>query len=168
MDLALLIVRVVIGLGFAAHGAQKLFGMFGGYGLAGTGGWLESEGWKPGKFFAALAGSSELLGGLLLAAGLFGPVGPMFIIATMVSAIPVHAAAGFFAQGGGYELPVAYIGIATLIAFTGAGAYGLDAILGIAPAFTPAVSWIAIGLGVLGGLANVAIRRKPAPAPSTN
>src|SRR5665213_371156 len=78
MDIALplLIVRLVIGLGFASHGAQKLFGWFGGYGLAGTGGFFESIGFKPGKLFAGAAGASELIGGLLLALGLGGPIGP--------------------------------------------------------------------------------------------
>ena len=67
--LPLLIVRLVVGLGFAAHGAQKLFGWFGGYGLAGTGGFFETVGFKPGKLFAGAAGVGEVLGGLLLALG---------------------------------------------------------------------------------------------------
>ena len=164
MDLALLLVRL-IGLGFAAHGAQKLFGWFGGYGLEGTGGFFESLGFKPGKLFAAASGISELAGGLLLALGLLGPIGPMLIVSVMVVAIlTVHAPKGFFAQNGGAELPLAYIAIAVAIALVGPGTYSLDAILGIGGIWTAALSWTALGLGVIGGLANIALRRKPAPA----
>jgi putative oxidoreductase len=161
VDLALLLVRL-IGLGFAAHGAQKLFGWFGGYGLAGTGGYFESLGFKPGKLFAAASGISELAGGLLLALGLFGAIGPMLIVSVMLVAIlTVHAPKGFFAQNGGYELPVAYIAIAVALALVGPGAYSLDNVLGLAGVWTPALSWAALGLGVVGALGNIALRRKP-------
>ncbi|MGH7660347.1 MAG: DoxX family protein [Vulcanimicrobiaceae bacterium] len=164
MDLALLLVRL-IGLGFAAHGAQKLFGWFGGYGLAGTGGYFESIGFKPGRVFAAAAGASEIAGGLLLALGLFAPVASMLIVSVMVVAmLTVHAGKGFFAQNGGAELPVAYIAIAVAIALVGPGSYSLDSLLGIGGIWTPAASWAALGLGVVGGLGNVALRRKDAPA----
>src|SRR4029450_10623996 len=66
MDIGLLLLRLVVGLTVAAHGGQKLFGWFGGYGLAGTGGWLESIGFRPGKLQAAVAGGAEFVGGLLL------------------------------------------------------------------------------------------------------
>src|ERR1700676_3459944 len=108
--LPLLIVRLVVGLGFAAHGAQKLFGSFGGYGLAGTGGFFETIGFRPGKLFAGAAGLAEFVGGLLLVLGLGGPIAPMLIIATMVVAIlAVHAPHGFFASNNGYELPLTNI-----------------------------------------------------------
>jgi putative oxidoreductase len=167
VDLALLIIRL-IGLGFAAHGAQKLFGWFGGYGLAGTGGFMESIGFRPGRLFAFASGASELIGGLLVAFGLFGPVGPMFMIAVMTVAIlTVHLTSGFFVQNNGFELPVVYIALAILLGFTGYGAYSLDAAFGIANVWTPNLEWAAVGLGVLGGLANVAARRKPAHVPAT-
>lgn len=162
MDLALLLVRL-IGLGFAAHGAQKLFGAFGGYGLAGTGAFFEQIGFRPGRLYAAAAGTSELAGGLLVALGLLGPVGPMFMIAVMTTAaFAVHAPKGFFAQDGGYELPLAYATLGFLLAFTGFGAYSLDAAFGLSGLWTTTTSWIGIGLGVLGGLANLATRRKAA------
>ena len=160
MDLALLVVRL-IGLGFAAHGAQKLFGWFGGYGLAGTGGYFESLGFRPGKLFAAASGISELAGGLLLALGLFGAIGPMLIVSVMLVAIlTVHAPKGFFAQNGGAELPLAYIAIAIAIALVGPGTYSMDNALGIGALWTPALAWATLGLGVAGALANVALRRK--------
>jgi putative oxidoreductase len=163
MDIALLIIRLIVGLAFAAHGAQKLFGWFGGYGLAGTGGFFESIGFRPGKLFAAAAGTAEFVGGLLIVAGLGGPIASALIIATMVvAALAVHLPNGFFATNGGYELPVAYVSIAVLLAFAGYGAYSLDAALGWAALRTPAIDWAFVGLGVLGGLANLAARRKVA------
>jgi putative oxidoreductase len=161
MDIALLLVRL-IGLGMAAHGAQKLFGWFGGYGLAGTAGWMESIGYRPGKLFAAAAGVTEIAGGVLLVLGLGGPVGPMLIIASMIVAIGFHAPNGFFVTNHGYEPALLYVLIALSLAFTGYGAYGLDAALGLH--FSTPVDWAVVGLGVLGGLGNLAARRKAGPA----
>src|ERR687890_1397162 len=99
MDAGLLLLRVVLGLVMAAHGTQKLFGWFGGYGLAGTGGFFESLGFRPGRFFAMAAGTSEFVGGALLALGLLGPLGPAMIIAIMiVAAATVHWQHGLFAS----------------------------------------------------------------------
>lgn len=169
MDLALLIVRIVVGLGFAAHGAQKLFGAFGGYGLAGTGGFFESIGFRPGRAFAAAAGFSEFAGGLLIALGLFGPIGPMLVFAVMTTAIlSVHLPKGFFITDGGYELNLAYMGLALLFAVGGYGAYSLDAALGIASFWTPALDWGAVALGIVGGLANMAVRKAPSNQPAGN
>src|SRR5947207_8547853 len=84
-DLGLLVLRVVLALIFADHGSQKLFGWFGGYGIAGTGGFMESLGFRPGKAFATAAALGEFFGGLLLALGFLGPVGP----ALMISVMPV-------------------------------------------------------------------------------
>jgi len=162
MDIALLLVRL-IGLGLAAHGAQKLFGWFGGYGLAGTAGFMESLGFRPGRLFATAAGLSELIGGLLLVLGLAGPIGPMLIIATMIVAIgSVHLQHGFFGQNGGYELPLTNIALVFLLAFTGFGGISLDAALGIAGAWGLSVTWGLIALGVIGGLVNLGLRRAPA------
>jgi putative oxidoreductase len=167
MDIALplLIVRLVVGLGFAAHGAQKLFGWFGGYGLAGTGGFFEGVGFKPGKLFAGAAGAGELLGGLLLALGLGGPIASMLIISVMVVAIlAVHIGNGFFNASNGVEFPLLYLLIGFTFAFIGFGAYSLDAALGWNTIWTPALAWLFVGLGIVGGLLNMAARRKPAAA----
>src|ERR1700720_3109968 len=100
----LLIIPVIVGLVMAAHGAQKLFGWFGGYGLAGTGGFLETLGFRPGRAFAAIAALGEFVGGLLLTLGFLGPIGPMVIIADMlVASISVHWRNGLFATTNGVE-----------------------------------------------------------------
>ena len=163
MDAGLLLARVVIGLLFAAHGAQKLFGWFGGYGLAGTGGFFESLGFRPGRLFAAAAGFTELAGGLLLAFGLLGPLGPAMLVSVMIVAMAtVHWQHGLFAQNNGIELPLIYSAAVAAIALVGNGAYSLDAALGLA--WSDVVVVAALALGVVGGVANLALRRTPATA----
>jgi putative oxidoreductase len=158
MDAGLLLVRVVLGVVMAAHGAQKLFGWFGGYGIAGTGGYFESLGFRPGRFFAAAAGSTEFVGGLLVALGLFGPLGPALIVSTMVVAIAtVHLPNGLFAQNNGYELPLLYAVTASAVALIGFGAYSIDAIVQLS--WSTEVVAAVLALGVLGGLGNLAIRK---------
>ncbi|WP_079911260.1 DoxX family protein [Paenibacillus sp. 32352] len=128
--LGLLIVRLVIGLTFAGHGAQKLFGWFGGYGPKGTGGWMESVGIKPGVLMAVLSGLMELIGGLLFAAGLFTEVGAALIVLTMLGAIvKVHGKNGYWATSNGYEYNLMLIAVAVGVALIGAGAYSLDALI---------------------------------------
>ncbi|PYI52999.1 DoxX family protein [Paenibacillus flagellatus] len=124
---ALLLIRLVIGLTFAGHGAQKLFGWFGGHGLKGTGGFFDSIGIRPGVFMALVAGLLELAGGILFAAGLFTPVAAAFIVLTMLVAIfKVHGRNGYWVTSNGIEYNVALIAIAVAVAMTGAGAYSLD------------------------------------------
>lgn len=130
IDTGLLIIRLVLGLTMMAHGAQKLFGWFGGYGPKGTGGWMESLGMKPGVLMAVMAGLSEFGGGLLIAAGLFTPFGAVLLILTMLVAIfTVHAKNGFWSTGNGYEYNLLIIAVSLGLAFTGAGSYSLDALL---------------------------------------
>ena len=99
----------MLGLAIAAHGAQKLFGWFGGRGLDGTGGYLESVGFRPGRPLAPLAGLSEFGGGVLTALGLFGPLGPALMVAVMIVAMSQHAGNGFFAMENGVEVPLLYL-----------------------------------------------------------
>ena len=130
MDFGLFLLRVTVGLTLAAHGAQK-FGYFGGYGLAGTGQWLESIGFHPGKRHAALAGVTEIAGGLLLALGALTPLGAALVASVMVvAAVTAHLKNGFFSTGGGYEYNLV-LGVAALaVAFTGPGAWSVDALVG--------------------------------------
>ena len=98
MNIGLLLIRVVFGALMAAHGSQKLFGWFGGYGLAGTGGFFEQLGFRPGRLFAALAGVTETFSGLLFALGFLEPLAAMGIMSVMIVAIgSVHWGNGLFA-----------------------------------------------------------------------
>ena len=164
-DLGLLIIRVVFGLIFAAHGAQKLFGWFGGYGITGTSGWLESTGYRPGKLFAIAVGLTEFVGGLLLALGFLGPVGPALIIAVMIVAmVTVHWKNSFFVATNGIEHPLMFTVAAIGLALTGPGRYSVDYQQGWLRWETPGLTWIVLAIGVIGGLANLALRR---PVPKT-
>jgi putative oxidoreductase len=126
----LLLIRLVVGLLLVGHGAQKLFGWFGGYGPKGTGGWMESIGIKPGVFMAVSAGLMELLGGALFALGLFTPLAALLITVTMLGAIfKVHGPNGIWATANGYEYPLVLIAVVIGIALTGAGSYSIDALL---------------------------------------
>lgn len=128
LDEALLLIRLVTGLLFAGHGAQKLFGWFGGHGLKGTGGFMESLGMRPGLQMAFMAGLLELAGGLLFALGLFTPVAAACIVITMLVAIvKVHGRNGLWVISGGIEYNLVLIAVALTVAMSGAGAYSLDA-----------------------------------------
>ena len=160
MDEGLLVARVALGLLMAAHGAQKLFGWFGGYGLDGTGGFFEGLGFKPGRFFAGAAGASEVASGLLLAVGLFTPLAAAVMLSVMiVAAVSVHLPHGLFAATNGIEVPLLYgIGAVTL-ALTGPGVYSLDAATGLSALWTPSVVAGSLVLGVIGAAGNLALRR---------
>jgi len=162
MNEGLLVVRVVVGLLMAAHGSQKLFGWFGGYGIAGTGQFLEGLGFRPGRVFATLAGASETFGGLLIALGFLGPIGPAAVLATMiVAAATVHWGHGLFVMSGGIEVPLLYGAIAAGLALTGSGQYSIDAVLGLNSLWTPVVAWTVLLAGIVGGFGNLALRHVP-------
>jgi putative oxidoreductase len=156
VDVALLIIRLVAGLLFAGHGAQKLFGWFGGNGLKGTGGFFEDNlGLSPGRAHAGAAGFNEFAGGLLLAFGLFTPLAAALIIATMTAAIfTVHAKNGPWASNQGWELNVLYAVIGFAVAGIGAGDISLDNAFSLDIA---GIGWAlgALAVGVLGGLTAV-------------
>jgi putative oxidoreductase len=168
-EYGLLAVRLGLGLAIAAHGAQKLFGWFGGHGLAGTGGFFEAIGFRPGKPFAAIAGFGEGAGGLLIALGLFGPVGPALVLATMiVAAVAVHLKNGFWAANNGVELAYVYAFGALAIAFAGFGSLSLDTLLRITPT-SPSAVYGVLAVGAIAGLLTLPLRRPaPQPAPVTS
>lgn len=164
MNSGLLLARLVFGLLMAGHGAQKLFGWFGGYGLSGTAGFFEALGFRPGRFFAAAASAAEIAGGLLVAFGFLGPVGPALMVAVMVvAAVSAHWAKGLWAQSNGIEVPLLYAVAAVALALIGPGSYSLDRALGMASFWTPALTLGALVAGILGGIGNLAVRR-PVPA----
>jgi putative oxidoreductase len=165
IDQGLLLARLVLGLLMAAHGAQKLFGWFGGHGLAGVSGFIESLGFRPGRPFAIAAAGGELVSGLLLAAGFLGPVGPALMLSIMiVAAVTVHLKGGVFATSNGIEVPLLYATGAVALALTGPGTLSLDTALGIASVWTPALTWGVLLAGVAGGVMNLALRHRPATA----
>jgi len=162
MSLGLLLVRVAFGTLMAAHGAQKLFGWFGGYGLNGTGQFFEGLGFRPGRVFAFAAGASEAVGGLLVALGFLHPIGAALIVSVMlVATATVHWGHGLFANSNGIEVPLLYGTAAAALALTGPGSYSLDQVLGLIGFWTPAVSSTALALGIVGATANLALRRQP-------
>ena len=157
-NLALLILRVIMGSLMLGHGAQKLFGWWGGYGLDGTSGWLESMGLRPGRPWAILAGGSEFGGGVLSLLGLLNPLGPLGVIGAMATAArKAHWGKPIWVTEGGPELPVTNISIATALMLAGPGRYSLDRALGIR-----LPRWIALfGLVVISIMVTLAARMEP-------
>ena len=132
IDVGLLVLRVVLGVIFTAHGAQKLFGAFGGPGLEGTAGFHGQLGIKPPYLMAVLAGLAEFVGGILVAVGFLTPIASVALVVVMAVAIlTVHLKNGFFAQSGGYELNLALAAMALTLLFAGAGTLSIDGALGI-------------------------------------
>ncbi|WP_345696860.1 DoxX family protein [Kitasatospora terrestris] len=129
-DLGLLALRTVVGGVLFAHGAQKLFGWFGGGGPEGTAQAMEHMGFTPGERNALAAGLGEAGGGALLAVGLATPAAGAMVAGTMAGATSVHAPAGFFAQGGGFEYPALLGACGLALGIAGAGRYSLDHALG--------------------------------------
>jgi putative oxidoreductase len=161
VSIGLLLVRIVVGLIMAAHGASKLWGWFGGYGLRGTGQFFEQLGFHPGAAFAAAASVSEIVSGLLVAIGFLGPVGPALMISVMiVAAITVHLGQGLLAPKG-LEMPLLYGAAAFGLALTGFGEYSLDGLLGVAGRWSVGFTWIVLLLGIAGAFVNLAFRRRP-------
>ena len=160
MSIGLLLLRLAIGLAFAAHGTQKLFGWFGGHGLNATAQFFAMLGFAPGRRHAFMAGLTETGGGFLLALGLLTPLGAAAIVSVMVvAAVSVHIPKGFFGQNGGYEFPL-IMGVGALaLAFTGPGSFSLDAIIG---SYLSGALWgvAALLAGVFAGSVTLLERRK--------
>lgn len=118
------------GVIFAAHGAQKLFGWFEGYGLEGTAGWMTSIGLEPGLLMATLAGGAEFLGGLLLIVGLLvRPAALMLAITMVVAIVTVHLKNGLFMTNNGYEFGLALLAVSFALVLRGAGSLSMDRLL---------------------------------------
>lgn len=125
-----LILRLPVGIIFAAHGAQKLFGWFGGYGLEGTGQFFGSIGLNPGYLMALLAGAAEFFGGLALVLGLLvRPAAAALAFAMLVAIFAVHFGKGFFMSSNGYEYALALCAASLSLMFSGGGRFSADATL---------------------------------------
>jgi putative oxidoreductase len=147
-------------LAMAAHGSQKLFGWFGGYGLTGTGGYFEQLGFRPGRPYAAAAAGTEVVSGLLVALGLLGPVGPALMLSVMiVAAVTVHWKGGFFAASNGIEVPFLYAVGAVGLALAGPGRFSLDTALGLERLWEPRLAVLALAIGVAAAVGNLLTRR---------
>lgn len=123
-------VRIIVGIIFIAHGSQKLFGAFGGYGLEGTGQWMASIGLNPGYLMALLSGSGEFFGGLALLLGLLArPAAAVLVFLLVVAIVSVHLSNGLFMANNGYEFALALLGGALAVLIEGAGKLSLDRVI---------------------------------------
>ncbi len=159
MSLGLFVLRVLVGLLFVGHGAQKLFGVAGGAGPAGTARFFEKAGLRPGRLHAYAAGCAEFGGGLVLALGLVTPLGSAALIAVMTAAIlSVHLSKGLWSTNGGFEYNLVLMAAAFALAAVGPGRWSLDSALSIDWAGS---GWAlaALAVGLLGGVGAVASGR---------
>jgi putative oxidoreductase len=160
-DITLLASRTVLGGYLAAHGAQKLFGTFGGHGIEPTAAAFHQLGLRPGRVTATAAGLSELGGGLLTMAGLASPVGPVAIAGTMAVASATHRSGGPFAANRGYELPAANLATALALAVAGPGRYSLDGLTGLR--LHRVITGLVVAGAVAAAAANVTMLLRAAP-----
>ena len=159
MDIPLFVLRVIVGLLVAGHGAQKLFGWFGGVGLAGFTGWVDSMRFRPARFWAVLGGLAEFGGGMLLVLGLLSPLGSLGIAASMLTAIAKAHWPKIWNTDNGMELPLTNLAAIAAVGIAGPGAYSLDALLGTALPGSVAIATLALTLaGVVAGLG---VSRRP-------
>jgi putative oxidoreductase len=176
LSIGLLVLRVVVGLTVAGHGAQKLFGWFEGPGIAGFSGALASLGIKPERPWAILAGLAEFAGGVLVATGFLTPIGALTVCGSMITAILfVHWSKGFWATKGGFEFPLTIMAVMVALSITGPGAFSLDQALRVAlpePA-TWLVMAVLVVLGVVAALvlvrgprAHAPVEAQPQPSPA--
>jgi putative oxidoreductase len=155
MELGLLVLRVVVGALFVGHGAQKLFGLFGGHGVTGTAGFFDQIGLRPARLHAVASGIAEAAGGVLLALGLVTPLAAVLLTAVMTAAVlTVHLRNGLWASANGYEYNLVMVAVVFALAAVGAGDWSLDNVLDLDVA---GAGWAlgALGLGLLGGLGAV-------------
>ena len=162
-DIGILIVRLAVGLTFAAHGAQKVFGWWAGPGFTGWTGAMTRMGLRPAPLWAALSAGIELVGGLLVVLGFLTPIAAAMVVAqSLYIVLRVHLPKGFWNKNGGIEFPLQLLAGALLIAASGPGAIAIDAVIGLDVALAWRVAFVVIA--VLGALATMAIPR-PAPQP---
>lgn len=149
VDLGLFVLRVIVGVAFSMHGMQKLFGWFGGGGFEGTARWFSSLGFGDGRAAAAMAGGSEVLGGLGLAVGLLTPLAALAMVGTMTTAALVNNADnGFWSASKGWELNLYLMVIPVVVVIMGPGRWSLDHALGLDDIVPAPVSGLVAGVVV--------------------
>ncbi len=159
----MLIVRVVAGLIFAAHGAQKAFGWWNGPGVAGWRSAMGHMGLKPPALWAALSTAAELAGGIALAVGFLTPLAAAALVAQgLVIVLRAHWAAGFWSANKGFEFPLSLLGGASAVLFAGPGAWALDVVLPVDLVYEPIVRW---GIAVISVIVALIVVAMPKPAP---
>ena len=157
IDITLLVTRL-LGLGLMAHGAQKIWPVFGGRGLRGTATWMEVRGFRPGLVFALLAGGNLIVGGACVTLGVGGPIGPACVLGAMVVAIGVTVTAGFFAQNNGSETALTYAALAVLYSSIGYGRYSLDGLFKLTTDWPPWAGPTLIACSIGSGLLMIVAR----------
>lgn len=166
VDFGLFIVRVTVGLVFAAHGAQKLFGWWGGPGMDGWTGVMEGMGVRPARLWANLSAMNELAGGLLLALGLLTPLAAAVLVSQSAVIIArMHWAKGFWNTKGGYEYPLVLGAAALGLAFSGPGGWSLDELVPLSLLYQPIVIWIMVAVALAVGLVAIMMRPSSPPQP---
>jgi putative oxidoreductase len=167
INIGLLILRIVLGGVMIGHGAQKLFGWFGGKGLKGAYKMIEAMGYRPVWFWAWISGLTEFGGGVLLLAGFLTPLGSLGIIAPMLTAIiKSHWKNGFWNTNRGFEFPLVNLTAALALGLTGPGVYSLDALFNISLP-EPLSLLVGLLLVILGVLAQDMTKRSDASQPAS-
>ena len=161
--IALLILRLVVGLTVAAHGAQKVFGWWGGSGIPGWAGALKRMRVRPAMPWAIASAASELLGGLGVAVGVLTPLAVFAIVATQLVAIAlVHLPHGFWSTKGGYEFNLSILAAMIAVAIAGPGSISIDSLVGVK--FPEPVTFIVLAILTIGGVAAALVTRTPEQA----
>lgn len=164
LDLGLLVLRVVVGLIFAAHGAQKAFGWWNGPGFAGWTGFMGQMGLRPARLWSTMSTSAELAGGTALALGFLTPLAAAVLVAQgLVIVLRAHWSAGFWNANRGFEFPLSLLAGAAAILFTGPGLWALDSLLPVDVLYEPPVRWGVATIAAAVALLAVAMPR-PEPA----
>lgn len=165
--IALLILRLVVGLTFAGHGAQKAFGWWGGPGIEGWQKAIASMRFQPVALWTVLSVGAELIGGLLIGIGLFTPLAATLLIGqSVVIILKVHLSKGFWNKNGGIEFPLALFAGTIAVLGVGPGSVAVDNLIGFG--LVEPILWALLLLGLLGGLAAYGVTRvaaAPQPAP---
>lgn len=162
IDVGLLVARVVVGALVLGHGLGNLFGWLGGFGLGGTGAIFERLGFRPGRFYAGVAGLTEVGAGFLLAAGLATPLAAAGLVGVMVNTVfTAHRGKGPWYFNGGWEYNLTLAAVAATLGFTGPGTASLDHALGFRPG---TLGWgtAAVAVGLVSGAAVLVLARRPA------